>query len=180
MVEITKTGNNYADGMYIQISKGSDYFKTSMVGNKFQALVSGSAVTASGAAVSVAAPSGTYLVRVYQVKNGAAPSIVGSTTFTVKDSTSLATEVTGTTVVGTITEANASALTACINLKVNGTVVNWGATDGDGIAYNLVGCKLSNTSQGQNTYFVRAIVVEASYNGTNVRYEVPVNRLFKN
>ncbi len=176
--EIGKVGNTYTNGMYIQVSKGSDYFKTSMVGNQFQALVSGTAVTTSGAAVSVAAPSGTYLVRVYQVKNGAAPSIVGSTTFTVKDSTSLAAEVTGTTVVGTVTEANASALTACINLKVDGTVTAWGAAKDD-ISYNLVGCKLSNTS-AQNSYFVRAIVVEASYDGKNVRYEVPVNRLFQN
>ena len=187
--DIVKNNDKYAQGMYVQVSKGNDSFKDFMSGATFDVLgkqtgVTVAAITASGSAINVKgiAPNGTYLVRVYYVDgNGNAPLLKGSTTFTVKDDTNLAAEVKGSKVVvdPNNNHITLESLANVIKLKIDNSEKAWTGTTvtaGD-ITYRLEKYNLSNTS-ARDSYFVTSIVVSVIKDNECVQYTLPVNRLF--
>lgn len=186
-----KSSRKYKPGKYVQVSKDGKYFKDYVnvtAPHEFTSLLavsSGSAITASGSAISgnglvKAAPAGTYLVRVYEVDtDGNAPKVLGTTTFKVKDSTAIQAVVKSSEVDKAVTNTDASELVNCIKLKIDWWKEISSGEPHDGITYSITRCKLSNTSANASAYYVASIIVTAEKNGMSIEYEVPVNRLFQ-
>ncbi len=161
--EKDKTTGKYTDlGMFIVITKGNDNIADFVT-------LTGSAITAvtkSGDVVTKA-PTGSYLVRVYNVSADRA-QIIGSTSVVVSDTTVPMVVTQEKKVVASL---NADGVNGSVSIKRNGAVVS------NAVVTDLV---LSNqsTTPTNSIYVAQVEVTETMADGTKVKTKVNVNRLF--
>ncbi len=160
--QLTVPAANAAEGKYIVITKGNDNIADFVT-------LTGSAITAvtKNGDVVTKAPTGSYLVRVYNVANNKA-QIIGSTSVVVSDTTVPMVVTQEKKVVASL---DAAGVNGSVSIKRNGAVVS------NAVVTDLV---LSNqsTTPTNSIYVAQVEVTETMADGTQVKTKVNVNRLF--